>query len=198
MNKTFNIAFLILGLACLLMSCTKEKPRPTARAIQIITDTYYVYEPNPLYLNEAKKINELFRHALINRNTLKSDERQKIYSMAVAAYEAYDESALEDAVDEARMMMQKSLSMATAAVVGKPEVALKCFETAKVSLNRDDRTDALMEDQYSALLILELLYLSEHKMLKEIDKEGAIITMNKFTHLPKRSKDIFIELVKGF
>lgn len=194
MKKTATIGIAILCLTGILLSCTKEKPRPAARAVQIILDTYSVYEPNPLYADEAKEINELFRRSLVNRDKLSPDERQGIYSQAIALYELNDVSEFEDSVDKARIMMRRSVCMATAAVVSQPEKTIKYFDVAKGALNQD----GLMEDQYSALLVLEMLYLYEHKMLKETKKESVLITINNFTHISKKTKDGFVEVVKEF
>jgi hypothetical protein len=200
MNKTINIALLILSLICLLMSCTKEKPRPTARAIQIITDIYYVYEPNPLYTDEAKEINELFWYSLINRNKLDSNERKNIYSKAMTLYEENDEaeSALEDAVDINRLMIRKSICMSIAAMVSQPKEAQNYFDRAKDSLSEGGRTNEFMEDSYSAILVLEALYLSEHKFLNDENKKAMINTVISFSHLSKKSKESLTEIIREF
>jgi hypothetical protein len=182
------------------MSCTKNKPQQADRAVQIITESYYVYEPNPIYLDEAKEINELFRYSLNNRNTLNSNEQKNIFSKATALYGENDEAeaALEDAVDENRIMIRKSISMSVAAMVSEPKEALKYFERAKVSLNEDGRTNEFMEDDYSAILVLEALYLSEHKLLNDKNKEAMISTINSFSHLSKKSREDFIDVIKEF
>lgn len=200
MKKTITLVILILCLSCFLISCTKEKPRPTARAIQIITENYYVYEPNPIYLDEAKNLNELFSYALNNRNKLESTEQKKIYSKVMALYEENDEaeSALEDAVDESRLMIRKSITMSTAALVSEPKEALKYFERAKESLNEGGKTSESMEDAYSALLVLEGLYLSEHKMLNDANKKSMISTISSFSNLSEKSKESFIGVIREF
>ncbi len=200
MKKTFDIAFMALCLFCLLMSCTKERPRPTARAIQIITENYSVYEPNPLYLDEAKEINELFRHSLINRNKFDSNEQKNIRSKAISLYQENDEaeSALEDAVDENRIMIRKSISMSIAAMVSEPKEALKYFERAKESLNEGGRTNEFMEDDYSAILVLEALYLSEHKLLNDENKRAMINAISSFSRLSEESRGSYIEIIREF
>jgi hypothetical protein len=192
-----NLA-IIICLFCLLIGCTKSKPRPIDRAIKIINENYYVYEPNPLYLDSANEINELFKNALINRDKLSADEKQRIYSKAVALCETADESALEDAVAESREMMRGSLCMSTAAIVSQPEKALNYFESARRSLTRNGIPDEFMEDSYSATFVLEVLYLYEHKMLTSANKDVAVSTINKFTHLSKTSQAAFIEVIKEF
>jgi hypothetical protein len=200
MKKTTTLVIFILCLSCFLISCTKEKPRPTARAIQIITENYYVYEPNPIYLDEAKNLNELFSYALNKRNKLESTERKNIYSKSMTLYEENDEaeSALEDAVDENRLMIRKSITMSTAALVSEPKEALKYFERAKESLNEGGKTSESMEDAYSALLVLEGLYLSEHKLLNDANKKAMISTINSFSNLSKKSKESFIGVIQEF
>jgi hypothetical protein len=200
MKKTSDIALIALCLSCLLISCTKNKPRQADRAVQIITESYYVYEPNPIYLDEAKEINELFRYSLINRNKLNSNEQRNIFSKAAALYGENDEagSALEDAVDESRIMIRKSISMSIAAMVSEPKEALKYFERAKESLNEGGRTNEFMEDDYSAILVLEALYLSEHKLLNDKNKEAMINTISGFSHLSRKSKEDFIDVIKEF
>jgi hypothetical protein len=200
MKKTTTLVIFILCLSCFLISCTKEKPRPTARAIQIITENYYVYEPNPIYLDEAKNLNELFSYALNKRNKLESTERKNIYSKSMTLYEENDEaeSALEDAVDENRLMIRKSITMSTAALVSEPKEALKYFERAKESLNEGGKTSESMEDAYSALLVLEGLYLSEHKLLNDANKKAMISTINSFSNLSKKSRESFIGVIQEF
>lgn len=198
MKKTATIAIAILFLTGILLSCTKEKPRPTARAVQIILDTCSVYEPNPLYADEAKEINELFRRSLVNRDKLRPDELQGIYSQAIALYELNDVSEFEDSVDAWRIMMRRSVCMAAAAVVSQPDEAIKYFDAAKGVLNQDGKVDELMEDRYSALLVLEILYLHEHKLLKATNKESARAAINNFTHISRKTKDGFVEVVKEF
>jgi hypothetical protein len=195
-----TLVICIFCLPCLLISCTKEKPRPTARAIQIITENYYVYEPNPIYLDEAKNLNELFSYALNKRNKLESTERKNIYSKSMTSYEENDEaeSAVEDAVDENRLMIKKSITMSTAALVSDPKEGLKYFERAKESLNEGGKTSESMEDAYAALLVLECLYLSEHKLLNDVDREDMISTINSFSNLSKKSKESFIGVIKEF
>jgi hypothetical protein len=157
-----------------------------------------VYEPNPIYLDEAKKLNELFLYALNNRNKLDSNERKNIYSKVMGLDEENEEeSALEDAVDVNREMMRESIAMSTAALVSEPKKALNYFERAKESLNESGKTSESMEDEYSALLVLESLYLSEHKLLNDANKKAMIGTINSFNNLSK-SKDSFIGVIQGF
>jgi hypothetical protein len=199
MKKVFITTLsIIICLSCLSIGCTKNKPRPIDRAVKIINENYYAYEPNPLHLDSANEINELFKNALINRDKLSTDEKQRIYSKVIALCETIDESELEDAVDESREMMRGSLCMSTAAIVSQPEKALNYFESAKRSLTRNGITDEFMEDSYSAILVLEVLYLYEHKMLTTTNKDVAINTINKFAHLSKTSQAAFIEVVKEF
>jgi hypothetical protein len=199
MKKSIAIVLFILCLSWLLMSCTKEKHRPTARAVQIITENYYVYEPNPIYLDEAKNLNELFLYAINHRNKLDAKERKNIYFKVMALYEENNEaeSTLEDAVDENRVMIRESIAMSTAALVSEPKEALKHFERAKESLNEGGKTSESMEDAYSALLVLESLYLSEHKLLNDASKKAMISTINSFSNLSK-SKDSFIGVIQDF
>jgi hypothetical protein len=159
-----------------------------------------VYEPNPIYLDEAKKLNDLFIYALNNRNKLESTERKNIYSKSMTSYEENDEaeSAVEDAVDENRLMIKKSITMSTAALVSDPKEGLKYFERAKESLNEGGKTSESMEDAYAALLVLECLYLSEHKLLNDVDREDMISTINSFSNLSKKSKESFIGVIKEF
>jgi hypothetical protein len=107
MKKTSDIALIALCLSCLLISCSKDKPRQADRAVQIITESYYIYEPNPIYLDEAKEINELFRYSLINRNTINSNEQKNIFSKATALYGENDEagSALEEWIGDVYFLL---------------------------------------------------------------------------------------------
>jgi hypothetical protein len=197
MKKAFiTTLFIIICLSCLSIGCTKNKPRPIDRAVKIINENYYTYEPNPLYLDSAKEINELFRNALINRDKLSADEKQSIYSKALSLFETNDESKPEDAVDEAREMIRGSMCLSTAAIVSQPEVALNYFESAKRSLTRNGIPDEFMEDSYSAILVLEVLYLYDHKMLTKTNKDIAINTVNKFSHLSKQAQAAFTEVIK--
>jgi hypothetical protein len=200
MKKTITLIIFMFCLSCILISCTKEKQRPTALAIQIITENYYVYEPNPIYLDKAKNLNELFIYALNNRNKLESTERKNIYSKSMSLYEENNkaESALEDAVDENRLMIRKSITMSTAALVSEPKEALKYFERAKESLNEDGKTSESMEDVYAALLVLEGVYLFEHKLLNDAERKDMISTINNFSTLSKKSKESFIGVIKEF
>ena len=190
----------ILCLSCLLTHCSKEKPKPTARAIEVVTDNYYVYEPNPTYLAEAKKLNELFHYTLNNRDRLAPAERNNIYSKSMGIYEENDEteSAIEDAVDQNRLMIRESITMATAALVSDPKEAMQCFERAKESLNEGGKTSDSMEDEYSALLVLEALYLSEHNLFNEASKKAMISKINNFGNLSKKSKESFIGAIQNF
>lgn len=198
--KKVLLTLFLLCLSCFLTYCTKEKPRPTARAIEIITENYYVFEPNPTYSDEAKNLNELFRYALNNRNKLEPAERKNIYSKSMSLYEENDEaeSAIEDAVDQNRLMIRESITMATAALVSEPEEAMKYFERAKESLNEGGKTSESMEDEYSALLVLETLYLSEHKSFNDTSKKAMISTINGFGNLSKKSKESFIGVIQEF
>lgn len=199
MKKIISIAILAACTSCLFISCMKEKPRSPARAQQVIIDNYYVDEPNPLYSAETAEINELFRYSFTKRNALKPGERQRIYSRALALYKANNEAELEDAVDEARVMMRKSLCMATAALVARSkEAVLEHFASARESLSRDGIPDELMEDDYSALLVLELLYLQEHRIPGETDKDAAIIVISGFDNMTRKSKEAFIEVIREF
>lgn len=199
MKRTL-LALFILCLSCFLTHCTKEKPRPTARAIEIITENYYVYEPNPTYSDEAKNLNELFRYTLNNRNKLEPIERKSIYSKSMRLYEENDEaeSAMEDAVDQNRLMIRESITRATAALVSTPEEARKYFKRAKESLNESGKPSESMEDEYSALLVLEALYLSEHKSFDDTSKKVMISTINSFGNLSKKSKETFIGVIQDF
>jgi hypothetical protein len=200
MKKAIALAVIVLCLSCFLNSCTKEKPRPTARAMQIITENYHVYEPNPIYLDEANTLNELFRYSLNNRNKLNPDERRNIHTKATALYEENDEagSAVEDAVDENRLMIRESIALSVSALVSEPKEALKYFELAKESLNEGGKTSESMEDEYSALLVLEALYLSEHKSLSNASRKAMISTINSFDTLSKDKKGSFIALFRNF
>ena len=199
MKKTIALVILMLCLSCFLTNCTKEKPRHAARAIQIITENYYVYEPNPIYSEEAKNLNELFSYALKNRNKLEPVERKDIYSRSMALYEVNEgaESGLEDSVDENRVMIRKSIAMSTAALVSEPKEAVKCFERAKESLSGGGKTSESMVDAYSGLLVLEGLYLSEHKLLDDAGKRAMISTINSFGNLSRKSKESFIGVIRG-
>jgi hypothetical protein len=159
-----------------------------------------VYEPNPLHASEAKGINELFRYSLINRNKLDSHEQKSIYSKAMALYDANDEaeSVLEDAVDVNRLMIRKSICMSTAAMVSQPKEAQNYFYRAKESLDEGGKTNEFMEDDYSAILVLEALYLSEHKLLNDENKKVMINKVISFSHLSRKSKDSLAEVIRDF
>ena len=87
--------------------------------------------------------------------------------------------------------------MSIAAMVSEPKEALKYFERAKASLNEGGRTNEFMEDDYSAILVLEALYLSEHKLPNK--HKGAMInTINSFSHLSRKSREDFIDVIKEF
>ena len=174
--KRIVLILFVICLSCFLPCCTKEKPRPTARAVQIITENYSVYEPNPIHADEANTLNELFRHSLKNRNTLDLKERTIIYAKVMALYEEdrEAESALEDAVDESRSMMHESIALSIAALVSEPEDARTYFERAKASLRSGGHPAEFLEDEYSALLMLEALYLSEHKAFNDANKKVMI------------------------
>jgi hypothetical protein len=199
MKRTL-LALFILYVSCFLTHCTKEKPKPTVRAIGIITENYYMYEPNPTYADEAKNLNGLFHYALNNRNKLDPTERKNIYSKSMSMYEENDEaeSAIEDAVDQNRLMIKASITMATAALVSEPEEAMKYFELAKESLNEGGKPSESMEDEYSALIVLEALYLSEHKSLNDTSKKAMISKINSFDSLSKKSKESFIGVIQDF
>lgn len=199
MKKTIAFAVITLCLSCFWNSCTKEKPGPTARAMQIITENYYVYEPNPIYLDEANTLNELFHYSLNNRNKLNPDERKNIHAKAADLYEENGEagSAVEDAVDEDRLMTRKSIALSVAALMSEPKEALKYFERAKESLSEGGKPSESMEDEYSALLVLEALYLSEHKSLNNANRKAMISVINSFDNLSK-NKESFIGVIQEF
>lgn len=88
--------------------------------------------------------------------------------------------------------------MSTAALVSEPKEALKYFERAKESLNEGGKTSESMEDAYSALLVLESLYLSEHKSLNDANKKTMISQINRFGTLSKESKESFIKVIQEF
>lgn len=197
MKKLISISLLIILIA-FFTSCTKEKPIPTVRAVPIILANLYMTEPNPIYEAEAKEVNELFRFVLTNRDKLSASDSEKMYSKAMALYESRDETDLEDSVDFARVKMMQALSISAAAILSKPDLALKYFETAKKALIELGKTYGLDEDRYSALLVLEIVYLYDHKLLKETKKEDAIKMINGFQQLTDKSKQAFIGAVKAF
>jgi hypothetical protein len=159
-----------------------------------------MYEPNPTHSEEAKKLNELFRYALNNRNKLEPSERKNIYvkSMALNKENEGAESAIEDAVDQNRILMRGSITMATAALVSEPKEALKLFERAKEYLNESGKAGETVENEYSALLVLEALYLSEHKLLDDANKKTMIKTINSFVNLSTPLKASFVEVIREF
>lgn len=197
MKKLISISLLIILIA-FFTSCTKEKPIPTVRAVPIILANLYMTEPNPIYEAEAKEVNELFRFVLTNRDKLSAPDSEKMYSKAMALYESRNETDLEDSVDFARVKMMQALSISAAAILSKPDLALKHFETAKKALIELGKTYGLDEDRYSALLVLEIVYLHDHKLLKETKKEDAIKMINGFQQLTDKSKQAFIGAVKAF
>lgn len=197
MKKLISISLLIILIA-FFTSCTKEKRIPTVRAVPIILANLYMTEPNPIYEAEAKEVNELFRFVLTNRDKLSASDSEKMYSKAMALYESRDETDLEDSVDFARVKMMQALSISAAAILSKPDLALKYFETAKKALIELGKTYGLDEDRYSALLVLEIVYLYDHKLLKETKKEDAIKMIKGFQQLTDKSKQAFIGAVKAF
>jgi hypothetical protein len=200
MARTITLVSLIFCLSYIIISCTKEKPKLTARAIQVITENYCLYEPNPTHSDEAKKLNEMFRYALNNRSKLEPSERKNIYikSMALSKENDEAESAIEDAVDQNRFIMRGSITMATAALVSEPKEALKLFERAEKYLNESGRTSEPMEVEYSALLVLEALYLSEYKLFNDSNKKTMIKTINSFVNLSTPLKTSFVEVIREF
>jgi hypothetical protein len=95
-------------------------------------------------------------------------------------------------------MMRESLTMAIAALVSEPNEARKYFERAKESLNEGGKMSVTMEDTYSALLVLEGLYLSEHRMFNAADKNALINTVNNFGNLSSKTKESFIGVLRDF
>ncbi len=176
----------------------RASPEITTRAIQVINENYFVYEPNPIYSDEAKNMNEQFRDVLNNRNKIDPSERKNILSKSMSFYEENNEAeaAIEDAVDQNRLMMRESFTMAIAALVSEPNDARKYFERAKESLNEGGKTSDTMEDAYSALLVLEGLYLSEHQMFNASDRNAMINTVNSFGNLSSSRRRLSSECCK--
>lgn len=88
--------------------------------------------------------------------------------------------------------------MAIAALVSEPKEAKKYFASAKESLNEGGKTSDTMEETYSALLVLEGLYLSEHRMFSAADKTAMINIVNNFSNLSNKSKESFIGVLQDF
>jgi len=194
------IAAILIPVFAKYRDVRKTSSDITTRAIQLINDNYFVYEPNPIYSDDAKNLNDQFHYVLNNRNKIATAERKNILSKAMSFYEQNDEAeeAIEDAVDQKRLMMQKSITMAIAALVSEPNEAKKYFERARESLNEGGKTSDTMEDTYSALLVLEGLYLSEHRMFSAADKTAMINSVNKFNNVSGKSKASFIGVLQDF
>jgi ribonucleotide reductase alpha subunit len=192
------IAAILIPVFAKYRDMRKTSSEITSRAIQVINENYFVYEPNPTYADETNNLNKLFRYVLNNRNKIDPTERKNILSKSMSFYGENDEteSAIEDAVDQNRLMMRESITMAIAALVSEPNEAKKYFERAKESLNEGEKTSDRMEDTYSALLVLEGLYLSEHQMFNAADKIAMINTVNNFGNLSSKSKDSFIGVLQ--
>lgn len=207
MNQIYKIIFLLLSTTILLFSCSKTESRWNDRARKIVEQNYYVYEPNPLYMEEANKINELFRNALTNRNKLAEQERKKIHHEAMvkcgeneeSGSEANDEPAVEDSVDERRDLIQHSICMSTAALVSEPNEALEYFRNARAILTNgtDGKAHEFLEEEYSATYVLEILYLREHNILKDENKKSAISAVNKLSNLSAESRKPIIEVIEN-
>lgn len=200
-NRIIWIAAIIAAILIPVFAKYRDMRRTSSeiasRAIQVINENYFVYEPNPTYSDETKKLNELFRHVLNNRNKIDLSERKNILTKSISFYEdnGEAESAIEDAVDQNRLMMRESITMAIAALVSEPNEARKYFVRAKESLNEGGKASDTMEDTYSALLVLEGLYLSEHQMFNAADKIAMINTVNNFGNVSSKTKASFIGVV---
>ncbi len=192
------IAAILIPVFAKYRDMRKSSSEITARALQLINENYFVYEPNPMYSDEAKNLNDQFRYVLNNRNKIDPSERKNILSKSMSFYEQNDEAeeAIEDAVDQNRLMMRESITMAIAALVSEPNEAKTYFERAKESLNEGGKTSDTMEDAYSALLVLEGLYLSEHRMFNAADKTAMINTVNNFSNLSSKAKESFIGVLQ--
>ena len=135
---------------------------------------------------------------LKKKKKIDPSERKNILSKSMSFYEQNDEAeeAIEDAVDQNRLMMRESITMAIAALVSEPNEAKTYFERAKESLNEGGKTSDAMEDAYSALLVLEGLYLSEHRMFNAADKTAMINNVNNFSNLSSKAKESFIGVLQ--
>ncbi len=198
MNKTI---ILLLSVLLLTLSCSQKESVWTDRAVEIVASKYYVYEPNPLYQDEAEKINKLFKYVLINRNKLSSEEKKKICNQALSQSsktdtlqsEAEEEPALEDSVDERRALLSRSVLLSTAALVSAPNEALEYTKNARRLLINvaDGKPHELLEEEYAMTFILEIL------ILREEDKKVVISSINKLSNLPLDTKKPVIEIIKN-
>jgi hypothetical protein len=205
MSKIYKIIVFLICISLLLLSCSKKESPWPDRARQIVEKSYYVYEPNPLYKDEAQKINDLFHYALANRNNLDAQEQKKIHREAMAqcgeneepGLGADDEQAIEDSVDERRDLIKYSVCMSTAALVSEPNEALLDFRKARSILTNgtNGKAHELLEEEYSATVMLEVLYLRDHNILKGENKQSAVNAINKFSNLSLASRKTIIEVI---
>jgi len=204
MINKYKKPILLLTMIVLASSCTNKETDRVDRAIKIVETSYYVYEPNPMYKEDARKVNELFLYTLRNRNKLGVDEQRKIYNQAMSqsgkdalVAEAEDDQAIEDSVDERRGLITQSICLSTAALVSAPDDAIQYFNDARGLLTNDVDGSAheYLEEEYSATFILEILYLHEHNMLRDEDKRVAVKAINELSSLSSASKRTIVEII---
>jgi hypothetical protein len=189
--------FLVALLLCMFcVHCTHQKQDKTERARRIITQNYYLYEPNPLYSAEADELNNLFRNTLVNRNALSVEEKKRIYEKVTTYFNNEDESGpvIEDSVDENRQMMTEILCLGIAALVSEPEKAEKLFHQAQ-AFGGDNNSAAAAEIIHASLTTLKALYLADHRRLTTSERDQAKATIGGFTHLPAKSRNEFIAAI---
>ncbi len=200
MKKILVLFLLLFCISITITSCTKKEPRETDSAIQLILKSYYLDEPNPSYKDQAKELNDLFRYALINRNKIDTGEQKTVYAKAkTLCKKDDDEEAVEDAVDERRIMLKESICMSTVALVTPSKEALKYYNDARNALaSGADRTaHELLEEEYAATVLLELLYLSEHNMIKSKNRESSVTAINKLSNISVKDREPFIEVIRN-
>jgi hypothetical protein len=199
MNRTHLICIFCLLLPALLITCTKTETRRNDRAVELIKELCLFYEPNPAHQETARSLNALFHSVLEKRNSLQDRERENICGKTYTLCNSDDEAIIEDAVDEQRVLMKDSICMAIYAMISEPREALEYFSDAKLLLTRRDGSiNEYMEDYYSGLLILEILYLSDHGMLAPEHKSTAMNAIRNLSTLDKEKRKALLDVLQAF
>jgi hypothetical protein len=199
MNRIHGIYILCLLIPALLITCTKMETRRNNRAVQLIKEQCAFYEPNPMHQETSYSLTALFHTVLESRNRLQARERENIRGKTYLLCNSDDEPTIEDAVDERRVLMQDSMCMAIYAMISEPRESLEYFFDAKLLLTqRDGSINENMEDYYSGLLILEILYLSDHGMLAAEHKSAAMNALKNLSTLDKEKRKALLDILQDF
>lgn len=202
MRNFIAVSLLIFSMSYAITSCMKQDKKHDAaeNAVRIILKHYIFEEPNPIYREYAKKVSDLFRYALKNRNVLNKEERATIYNKIETLCSNADQwgEALEDAVDERRFKLRESFCAATKALVSTTDDSQRMYREARNALRSGENGTAheLLEEEFAATVLLELLSLSERDVLTRTDKKTAIAAINALSTLSLKDRESFLEVVR--